>query len=135
MRLAVMPVRAPFLLATTSSLVLMVWLAVGARAQHPTSQGCSLHIEVRDARSGQPTAARCYLTDETGKPWNPEGVITYDKRQEHHFVTEGIFDIALLPGRYLLRVEHGPEYQPWESWLTLHAGKVASETVRLVRWI
>ena len=95
----------------------------------------SLHVEVRDAGNRQRVAARCYLTDESGKPWTPAAAFTYDKRQEHHFITQGTFDIAVPPGRYLLRVERGPEYQPWESRLTLHAGKTHSETVQLTRWI
>jgi hypothetical protein len=94
-----------------------------------------LHVEVRDAARRQRVAARCYLTDENGKPWTPAGAFSYDKRQEHHFITQGTFDIAVPPGPYLLRVERGPEYQPSEARLTLQAGKTHSETVRLIRWI
>ena len=125
----------PLLQLAAGGFALLVWLSVRVPAQDSVSQPCLLHVEVLDARSNQATAARCYLTDEIAKPWNPEGAFTYDKRQEHHFIISGTFDIALPPGRYLLRVEHGPEYQPWESWLTLHAGKSASQIVHLTRWI
>ena len=47
-----------------------------------------LHVEVRDARNRQPVAARCYLTDESGKPLTPSGAFTYEKRQEHHFIIQ-----------------------------------------------
>lgn len=134
MRLAVLLVGTLFILAA-GGLVLLVCLSVGAQAQQSGSEAASLHVEVRDTRNRQQVAARCYLTDESDKPLNPAGLFTYDKRLEHHFIIQGTFDIALPPGRYLLRVERGPEYQPWESRLTLQAGKTHSETVRLIRWI
>jgi len=134
MRLAVLAVGTLFLVAT-GGLVLLACLSVGAQAQHPGSEGCSLHVEVRDAGNRRGVAARCYLTDESGKPWTPTGAFTYDKRQEHHFITQGIFDIAVPSGRYLLRVERGPEYQPFEARLALQAGKTHSESVSLIRWI
>jgi len=119
----------------TGGLALLAWQLHAAPAEHSVASVASLHVEVRDAGNRQQVPARCYLTDESGKPLNPAGVFTYDKRLEHHFITEGTFDIALSPGRYLLQVERGPEYQPWESRLTLQAGKTHSETVRLTRWI
>jgi hypothetical protein len=88
MRLAVMLIGTLFLL-TAGGLVL---LAAGAQAQHSGSEAASLHVEVRDAGNRQRVAARCYLTDESGKPWTPAGAFTYDKRQEHHFITQGTFD-------------------------------------------
>jgi hypothetical protein len=105
-----------------------------ASAEPSGTPAGSLHIEVRDAGNRR-VAARCYLTDESGNPWTPAGTFTYEKRQEHHFITQGTFDIAAPPGRYLLRVERGPEYQPWEGRFALQAGKTLSEIVRLKRWI
>jgi len=124
-----------FSLATTGSLALLVWQFHAAPAENSGASAGSLHVEVQDAGNRQRVAARCYLTDESGKPWTPTGAFTYDKRQEHHFITDETFDVALSPGRYLLRVERGPEYQPWESRLTIAAGKTHSEIVRLTRWI
>jgi len=106
-----------------------------ARAQDAGQLPHSLHVQVRDSRSRQLVAARCYLTDESGKPWSPADAFTYNKRQEHHFISQGTFAAALPPGRYLLRVERGPEYRPWESRLTLEPGRIHSETVSLIRWI
>jgi hypothetical protein len=128
-------IGALFSLATTGSLALLAWQLHAAPAENSGASAGSLHVEVRDAGRRQRVAARCYLTDENGKPWTPAGAFTYDKRQEHHFITQGTFDIAAPPGRYLLRVERGPEYQPWESGLTLQAGKTHSESVYLIRWI
>ena len=124
-----------FSLVTTCSLVLLVCQLHAASVDQSGASAGSLHVEVRDAGNRQRVAARCYLTDESGKPWTPAGAFTYDKRQEHHFITQGTFDLAVPPGRYLLRVERGPEYQSWEARLTLQAGKTHSETVHLVRWI
>ena len=104
-----------FSLATTGNLAPLVWQLHAAPAENSGASVGSLHVEVRDTGSRQRVAARCYLTDENGKPWTPAGAFTYDKRQEHHFITQGTFDIAAPPGRYLLRVERGPEYQPWEA--------------------
>jgi hypothetical protein len=124
-----------FSLATTGGLAPLVWQLHAAPAENSGASAGSLRVEVQDAGNRQRVAARCYLTDGSGKPWNPAGAFTYDKRQEHHFISQGTFDIAVPPGRYLLRVERGPEYQPWEARLTLQAGKTHSETVRLIRWI
>jgi len=122
-------------LATAGSLTLLVWQLHAAPAENSDASVGSLHVDVQDAGNRQRVGARCYLTDESGKPWTPAGAFTYDKRQEHHFITQGAFEIAVPPGRYLLRVERGPEYQPWEARLTLQSGKTHSETVRLTRWI
>lgn len=122
-----------FSLAALGSL--LVWQVDAAPAEDSGASVGSLHVEVQDAGNRKEVAARCYLTDDSGKPWTPAGAFTYDKRQEHHFITQGTFDIAVPPGRYLFRVERGPEYQPWEARLTLQADKTHSETVRLIRWI
>ena len=122
-------------LMVVCSLALLVSEPHATQRPLPDASISLLHTEVRDAGNRQRVAARCYLTDESGKPWTPAAAFTYDKRQEHHFITQGTFDIAVPPGRYLLRVERGPEYQPWESRLTLQAGKTHSETVQLTRWI
>jgi hypothetical protein len=117
------------------SLELLARQLDAGQAKHSVAPATSLHVEVRDARNRQPVAARCYLTDESGKLLTPSGVFTYEKRQEHHFIIQRAFDIALPPGGYLLRVERGPEYQPWESRLVLSAGKPYSQIIYLRRWI
>ena len=122
-----------FFLAT--GLALLAWQPGAAQLRNSGTASALLHVEVRDAGNRQRVAARCYLTDESGKPWTPPATFSYEKRQEHHFIIQGTFDIPVPPGRYVLRVERGPEYQPWESRLTLHAGKTHAETVRLIRWI
>ena len=127
-------VGALFSLAT-GGLALLAWQLQAAPTQHSGASAGSLHVEVWDTRNRQQVPARSYLTDESGKQRTPAGAFTYDKRLEHHFIIQGTFDIALPPGHYLLRVERGPEYQPWESRLTLQAGKTHSETARLFRWI
>src|SRR4030095_5020314 len=91
---------------------LLVWQVDAAPAEDSDASVGSLHVEVQDAGNRKEVAARCYLTDDSGKPWTPASAFTYDKRQEHHFITQGTFDIAVPPGRYLFRVERGPEYQP-----------------------
>jgi hypothetical protein len=90
-------------LATAGSLTLLVWQLHAAPAENSDASVGSLHVDVQDAGNRQRVAARCYLTDESGKPWTPAGAFTYDKRQEHHFITQGAFEIAVPPGRYLLR--------------------------------
>ena len=118
-----------FFLAT--GLALLAWQPGAAQSRNSGTASALLRVEVHDAGNRQRVAARCYLTDESGKPWTPAAAFSYEKRQEHHFIIQGTFDITVPPGRYLLRVERGPEYQPWESRLTLHAGRTHAETVSL----
>jgi len=94
-----------------------------------------LQVEIRDQSSGQLVPARLYLEDDKGNRWTPEGVIRYDKEQEHHFISSGSFTISLPPGRYSLTAERGPEYQPWKSGIEIRPGETSKEQIRLGRWI
>ena len=94
-----------------------------------------LQIEVRDQDDGPPIPARIYLTDDKGVPWAADGLITYVKGREHHFVSPGSFQIKLPPGKYTLRVERGPEYVPWSSLIQMEVSKDRKENILLRRWI
>src|SRR5437879_8506618 len=94
-----------------------------------------LQIEVRDQDDGPPIPARIYLTDDKGVPWAADGLITYVKGREHHFVSPGSFQIKLPPGKYTLRVERGPEYVPWACLIQMEEGKDRKENIQLHRWI
>jgi hypothetical protein len=94
-----------------------------------------LHVEARDLDTDRTVPSRFYLTDSEGAPRTPTGVIAYDKRDEHHFVADGSFEMELPAGRYRLVVERGPEYVPAALDLDIQDGTARHETVRLRRWL
>ncbi len=108
----------------------LAWSALEAR-QAP---GC-LHVDVHDFDTDATVPARFYLTDSAGASRTPAGVIRYDKRDEHHFVTDGSFETELPAGRYRLVVERGAEFLPVTLDLDLESGTTRRETVRVRRWL
>src|SRR5688500_11091331 len=126
---AVMPrgfVNLPLLAA---SVLWGAWLS--SAAQHVGR----VRIETRDRATGRPVAARLYLTDRSGAPRTPSGVIRYDKGDEHHFVPTGPSELELPPGHYRLVVERGPEYLAASRDLEIRPGAAARQTIWLERWV
>jgi acetyl esterase/lipase len=96
---------------------------------------CTLQVEIRDVDSNQKVPARVYLLDQNGALQVPLEAITYQKYKEHHFVSNGYFEIGLPTGKYSLTVERGPEYRPWSSSIKLGKGQTQKTQARLQRWI
>jgi len=94
-----------------------------------------LHVEVLDRETGKVIPARFYLTDATGKNWAPAGAITYDKNDEHNFISSGAFSIDLPAGRYSLICERGPEHRPYTGSIDLKTGEDSAVKIPLERWI
>jgi hypothetical protein len=55
---------------------------------------------------GAPLPCRVHLSDEAGKPVQPEGLPFF----RDHFVCEGSVSLPLTPGKYEYEVERGPEF-------------------------
>jgi hypothetical protein len=110
-----------------------LWLA--ASAPQARQGAACLRVEARDLDTDRVVPARFYLTDSTGAPRTPTGVIVYDKRDEHHFVTGGSFETALPAGRYRLVVERGPEYLPATVDLDIQDGTTRHQIVQVRRWL
>jgi len=94
-----------------------------------------LTVEVRDRGSGKTVPARFYLSDDRGAPQTPDGVISYSRGEENHFLAPRGFTTHLPAGTYNLTVERGPEYRSQSLSLTLKAGQVYKQTVLIDRWI
>ncbi|HVN82685.1 MAG TPA: alpha/beta fold hydrolase [Terriglobia bacterium] len=95
----------------------------------------TIQVEIRDAASHQIVPARIYLLDQNGNLQVPTGAITYEKYKEHHFISQGSFQLALPPGKYTLEVERGPEYIRWTSSIDVGEGRKQNIQVNLKRWI
>jgi hypothetical protein len=108
----------------------LAWSALEARQ----AQG-RLRVEARDFDSDHRVASRFYLIDSAGAPQTPPGAIAYDKRDEHHFVTDGGFQTDLAAGRYRVVVERGPEYVPASLDVDIQDRSARDEIVRVRRWI
>lgn len=93
-----------------------------------------LTVRLQDSDAG-PEPARFYLTDSRGRLVVPVGAAHYSMSPEHHFVIGHDFSIELPAGYYSIRVERGPEFQPWESWVNLVAGGTETITPAPTRWI
>jgi hypothetical protein len=109
--------------------------AVEARHNPQLDVLSTLRVEVRDQDTERLVPARLYLADEKGKRWAPPGMITYDKGEEHHFISPGSFTIRLPAGKYTLIAERGPEYHSRSASIDLPAGQDRKETLALKRWI
>ena len=79
-----------------------LWLP--ASAPQARQAAACLRVDVRDPVTDRVVPSRFYLTDSAGTTHTPTGAIAYDKRDEHHFVTDGSFETALSAGRYRLVV-------------------------------
>jgi hypothetical protein len=86
-----------------------------------------------ELRTDGPT--RVYLTDATGAPVTPTGVVAYHKGNEHHFIVPGRIEIDLRPGRYRVGAERGPEHRPVSVEVDLRAGERRQVELRPERWV
>lgn len=105
--------------------------AVRAAAQAASGR---LQVEIRE-RAGGAVPARVYLTNREGKLCPPPGAITYQRREEAHFVCDGRFELTLPAGEYSLQVERGLEYRPAAAKLEVRAGETRRAMIPLERWI
>ena len=117
------------------AVALLVFAALRSPKALRAASPAKLRVEVRDRGSGKVIPARFYLTDAAGKHWAPTGAITYDKNDEHHFISSGPFSIDLPAGRYTLTCERGPEYRPHSGSIDLKTSEERSITIQLEHWI
>ena len=115
------------------SVVLVLSLSVSSSL--PGREVGRVLVETRDDATGRLAAARLYLTDGSGVPRTPDGMIAYEKGSEHHFVAPGRLELELPPGDYRLMAERGTEYLPESVDLAIRPGMVERRTIRLKRWI
>ncbi len=94
-----------------------------------------LEVRIRDRDTRRSVYARIYLTDAKGKTWAPPGAITYDRGNEHHFISTGTSTVSLPPGDYSLTAERGTEYSPTTRRIRLSPGERREETLVLSRWV
>jgi hypothetical protein len=90
------------------------------------------HFTLR-VNSKQP--ARYYLTDSSGKHWDPPGALIYSQRTEHHFITANGFQVELPAGRYSLTAERGLEYRPLRIDITGRPARSLNLNIQPRRWI
>jgi len=112
-----------------------VWILTLAVSALSGAGTFHLRVEIRDSQTAKTIPARVYLTDHAGKLWTPAGAIIYDKREEHHFISTGSFEIDLPPGHYTLTSERGPEYRSYNTSIDARADGRQDVTIQMVRWI
>lgn len=90
-----------------------------------------VEVTVVDKATGKPVACRVHLKDASGKV-QKAGKLPF---WNDHFVCPAEAALDLPPGRYIVEVEHGPEYSVHADTFSLEAGgpkKLAVELRRLV---
>ena len=112
--------------------LLVLAALVGPKALRAASPA---KLRVEDRQTGKVIPARFYLADAAGKNWAPAGAITYNKNDEHNFISSGPFSIDLPAGRYSLTCERGPEYRPYTGSIDLKTGEDRAVKIPLERWI
>jgi hypothetical protein len=83
---------------------LLVFAIILSRSLSLPAQSADLSIVVLE--NGKPIPARIHLKPEEGKPIKPPPWPSWND----HFVCEGKVSMEVPAGRYLLEVEHGPEF-------------------------
>jgi len=92
-----------------------------------------LYVRIIDDESGEPVAARVYLSDDVGAAWPVGANIRRDVHGNAWFHADGSFR-ARIAGTAQLRVTRGIEYDALEATVEVRADGEASLTVRLKRW-
>ncbi len=103
----------------------MLALVCSFRAQAQSPSTATLDLSLTSA--GKPTAARVYITDQTGKAYLVPGAVTYSKGSEEHSIVDQKATLEIAAGPYRVRAEKGAEFRAVEKTVTL----VAGETTRL----
>jgi hypothetical protein len=80
-------------------------------------------LDLHLTSGGKPVTGRVYIVGGGGRPQTIQGAATYSKgAEEHSLVREGA-RIVLSPGEYRIRVEKGPEYEPFAQKIFLNFGE------------
>ncbi len=92
-----------------------------------------LSCRILDGASGEPVAARVYLTDELGPAWPQGATVRRDEHENAFFHADGAFDVR-VSGQANFVVIRGMEYEPFELEIDAPRSGDRSETARLRRW-
>src|SRR5437660_4686890 len=103
----------------TSNLSRRLFLALLSQPWLLRSERAALSLRV--STGGLPTAARVYITDQDGKPFQIAGAISYSRRGESHTIVDRSAVANLPPGRYIVRAEKGAEFRGVERTVDLTA--------------
>lgn len=117
-------------------------------ASHGFAQQRSISLDIVDADSGKPIAARVYLQDDAGKHFffrvgaDAGSAIRYEKQnwnnknavEKHTTVSANRCYAVVPPGSYTVTVERGKTYQTWSREFEV-ADIDVNIPVRLKRWI
>ena len=92
-----------------------------------------IRVRIVDDETGEPIAARVYLTDAVGAAWPGSAQIRVDVHGNAWFHADGAFT-ARVSGKARLRVVRGIEYEAAESEIAVPPDGEVETTVRLRRW-
>ncbi len=93
-----------------------------------------LEVSVKDAATGQPTAARIYARASDGKTYAPDNAYhRIGRLNEHLFHTDGNFSLEVPPGPMAVEAIKGFEYWPASAQVNVSANEVTELTLTLSR--
>src|SRR4029077_18835005 len=118
------------------TLVVMVALYVGQvaalRALAATHGDGELQINVVDAETHQPLAARMHLTSSRGKAIKLK--VAGLNQYADHFYIDGRMTLPLMIGRYEFELEAGPEYKTQHGHFEIERHADDSKTIEMHRF-
>lgn len=96
----------------------------------------TLKVRIVDAASGEPLAARVYLTAEDGKSYVPDDAYhRVGRLREHLFHTGGSFGLQLPAGTVRVEAMHGFEYLPERRMVEVRQGGLCELEIKLRRLV
>ncbi len=93
----------------------------------------TLVVRIVDDETGEPVAARVYLTDDVGPAWPLGSTVRRDVKGAAFFHADGSFE-ARCGGKARVRAVRGIEYEPEDVEIEIRADGREERTIRLRRW-
>lgn len=107
--------------------LLLICLAVVAG---PAYGDAVLTVNITDADSGDPVAARCSVFDSLGQSWYPYIYRSlYHTYEEGYFYGDGDFALSVPGGRTIIRIARGPEYYPLIDTLMIYGDTTVTRSI------
>ncbi len=98
--------------------------------------GAELQLKIVDGPDGPTVQARVRIRDERGVDHAPAGAVLVRLGQrDRWFVSDGRCQVTVPAGSIDLRIEHGTEYRPYRTSLTLTDNTPLAHAAALSRWI
>ena len=98
-----------------------------------SSRHADLKISIRESGCSETTPARTHIMDADGEAYYAEGCPRFER--DHHFTSDGRFEVTVPAGRLSLLVEKGKQYRSVTREVAIQAGEDLELDIKIDRWI